>query len=388
MIIKKLNPCQYEEFESVSRLIQYPSNNIDYDSDPGDDPFWFEVACYGSGIDDLWQTDAMQQALPYLKSGQAKLAICYLREIPFGHDDHVVMQSRIACDGVDRYGIDPKQFYYFYNSDPSHLEYLNKYSLNIIQVPYFEYDFVFRHLVNNIDVCYPADALTKKAQRTFLDMNGKPNKYMRLRHVVHLWNKRLIDNGVINLLRTNEDTKHYPDKNDYYHLVKDIINEKDWKKFCEWWPQSHDNADTQQNYGKHFSGYPYNKQLYMDTHMSLISETHSGHDSCNPEFFITEKLVKAIGNCHPFVVLSTPKYLEQLKLFGYKTFEPYIDESYDQELDTELRMVKAIDSVEKLCKKGIPVDCFATAIYNQTNLFNRFHKTNEQLKGIFFNDNI
>ena len=136
MIIKRINPCQYEEMESVSRLLKYPIPDTDFASDPKDEPYWYEIACYGSGIDDLWQTEAMHHIIPHLQSGQAKLAICYLREIPFGHDDHVVMQSKIARDGVDRYNIDPKQFHYFYNSDPSHLEALNTYPVNITQVPY------------------------------------------------------------------------------------------------------------------------------------------------------------------------------------------------------------------------------------------------------------
>ena len=384
MIIKRINPCQYEEMESVSRLLKYPMPDIDFASDPKDEPYWYEIACYGSGIDDLWQTEAMHHIIPHLQSGQAKLAICYLREIPFGHDDHVVMQSKIARDGVDRYNIDPKQFHYFYNSDPSHLEALNTYPVNVTQVPYFEYDFVYRFFLGKgVDICNPKDTLEKKTQRTFLDMNGKPDKYMRLRHVVHLWNKRLIDNGIINLLRTEEDIRRFPNKDDYYDRVKDIINEKDWKKFCEWWPQSFDNADTEQNYGKHYSGYPYDKKLFMDTYMSLVSETHSGNDDCNPHFFLTEKLVKAIGNCHPFVVLSTPGYLKELKMLGYKTFAPYIDESYDDEPNTELRMVKAIDSIEKMSKNGVPVDCLKIAIENQTTLFNRFHKFNEELVTIF-----
>ena len=68
---------------------------------------------------------------------------------------------------------------------------------------------------------------------------------------------------------------------------------------------------------------------------------------------------------------------------GYKTFSPYIDESYDNELNTELRMVKAIDSIEKMSKNGVPVDCLKIAIENQTTLFNRFHKFNEELIKIF-----
>ena len=95
MIIKKVNPCQYEELESISRFL----SGVDYDSEPSGH-FWYEVACYGSGISDLWQTDAMQKIIPDLQSGKARLAICYLREVAFGHDDHVVMQSKIGKDAI------------------------------------------------------------------------------------------------------------------------------------------------------------------------------------------------------------------------------------------------------------------------------------------------
>ena len=403
MIIKKVNPCQYEELESISRFLHNVEYRSSYYNSRSDNHFWYEVACYGSGIDDLWQTDAMQKIIPDLQSGKAKLAICYLREIPFGHDAHVVMQSKIGKDAVEKYNIDPKLIYYFYNSIPDHLTDLFDYPINVIAVPYFEIDFVHRYNQNtdfctaghpmkpgysckyNLGpaVCNEGEAMAKKPQRTFLDMNGKPDKYMRLRHVVHLWNKRLIDNGIINLLRTDEDIRRFPDKNDYYDTVKDIINEKDWKKFCEWWPQTFDDADVGQNYGKHYSGYPFDKKLFLDTFMSVVSETHSGAHNCNPEFFITEKIVRAIGNCHPFIVLSTPNYLSELKLLGYKTFEPYVNESYDSEENTELRMVKAIDSVKEVCDKGVPVECINIAIHNQQNLINRYNDTMKMLEGIF-----
>ena len=51
--------------------------------------------------------------------------------------------------------------------------------------------------------------------------------------------------------------------------------------------------------------------------MSLVSETHSGDASCNDQFFLSEKLVKAIGNAHPFVVLSTPNYLSLWPLLEF-----------------------------------------------------------------------
>ena len=44
----------------------------------------------------------------------------------------------------------------------------------------------------------------------------------------------------------------------------------------------------------------------------------------------------------PFVVIGQPHTLSLLKKWGYKTFEPLIDESYDDELDfnTRFEMIK------------------------------------------------
>ena len=80
--------------------------------------------------------------------------------------------------------------------------------------------------------------------------------------------------------------------------------------------------------------------------------------------------------------MSTPNYLEKLKEFGYQTFEPHIDESYDKELDPELRMVKALDQIEKICKDGLPVATLEIAIANQTNLINRYFAFTDALTKI------
>ena len=55
-------------------------------------------------------------------------------------------------------------------------------------------------------------------------------------------------------------------------------------------------------------------------------------------------------------MLSTQNYLQHIQAQGYKTFSPYIDESYDQEPDAYKRMNLAIDQVERLSKEGVPVD--------------------------------
>jgi len=382
--VKKLyvDTGQYLEMESVTRFL----DNVEYiTEEPEKEEFWYEVAFYGNNIKDFWTYQNKQTGFktkdifPYLLKKQARLAVCYMREYPFEHNDWVQMQSKIGLDAWSKFGVDPDQIYYFYGNAPQELDSIKKRNVNVIEVPYFEMDFVHRVNKGEIDYVTPYEAGRKNPSRTFLDLNGKPIKFNRLRHVVHLWNRRLIDQGIINLFETDEDKRLYK-KYDYYQKVKDIIQGKDWDKLFDWWPQSHDN--TVGLYGKHHSGYPYDKKLFEDTFMSLVAETHCGHSSCNPQFFISEKIVKAIGNAHPFVVLSTQGFLEELKARGYKTFAPYINEEYDNEPDTELRMVKAIDQIAHLSKNGVPVKALEIAIKNQEKLFKKHGTWIRKLKKI------
>jgi hypothetical protein len=388
--IKKVYVGQYEPMETVSRFLKDDVEYLSAEPPLGGDKFWYEVATYGTDVQHFWEHTAdgntTASMLPYLKSGQAKLAICYMREFPFEHDLWVQMQSRIGIDAVKKHGINPNQIFYFYGNPCDHLRNITDAGVSAVNIPYFELDFV--HRVEQKEIDYVQAHQLTNPSRTFLDMNGKPHKFMRLRHVVHLWNRKLIDHGLINLYRTQEDLRLF-NADKYYELVKDIINEHDWLRFWRWWPHSWENIDENTNnslYGKHHSGYPYDVNLFKQTFMSLVSETHSGHSSCNNQFFLSEKLVKAIGNGHPFVVLSTPNYLEQLHDYGYQTFAPWFDESYDKELDPELRMVKAIDTMENICKTGVSIQALNIANNNQKVLFSRARTVRKAIKDIMLND--
>lgn len=64
--------------------------------------------------------------------------------------------------------------------------------------------------------------------------------------------------------------------------------------------------------------------------------------------FPTEKTYKTIACARPFIAVSTPYFLEDMRKLGYKTFGPYIDESYDTIEDNDLRMRAIADEVERL----------------------------------------
>ena len=73
---------------------------------------------------------------------------------------------------------------------------------------------------------------------------------------------------------------------------------------------------------------------------------------CEDGYYFTEKIARPILTKTPFLVFSTPGYLEMLKQYGFKTFGRLIDESYDQEPDLEKRTIKIIESAEKISKIG------------------------------------
>jgi len=93
----------------------------------------------------------------------------------------------------------------------------------------------------------------------------------------------------------------------------------------------------------------FNDQTIKDTFVSVVSEaSFSDHDNT---CFLSEKTFKSIAEFHPFIILGNKNSLHYLKDFGYKTFEGFIDESYDK-LSTWARMeaiikeIKRIDAIE------------------------------------------
>lgn len=91
--------------------------------------------------------------------------------------------------------------------------------------------------------------------------------------------------------------------------------------------------------------------LYTNSYFSVVNETYGCtkylHDekSC----FLSEKIFKPIIFKHPFILVSTPRTLEFFKKIGYKTFSPFIDESYDTIADDGDRMWAIVKEIERLC---------------------------------------
>lgn len=69
--------------------------------------------------------------------------------------------------------------------------------------------------------------------------------------------------------------------------------------------------------------------------------------------FLSEKTYKAFYHRIPFIIIGNPGSLNFLYQQGFKTFSPYIDESYDLESDYQIRKQKIFNEIIRLSNLSI-----------------------------------
>jgi hypothetical protein len=69
----------------------------------------------------------------------------------------------------------------------------------------------------------------------------------------------------------------------------------------------------------------------------------------DPKLHLTEKIFKPIVAKRPFILVGAPGNLAYLKRYGFRTFDRWIDESYDTEQDHYIRIEKITFEIAKLC---------------------------------------
>ena len=105
------------------------------------------------------------------------------------------------------------------------------------------------------------------------------------------------------------------------------------------------NVDNKFGFSPYYTDKDY---FYKETFLSVVTEVLFNHDS----IFLSEKILKPIWNLHPFIVASVPFTLQKLQELGFKTFEPFIDESYDKVQNHEDRMDKILIELDKFRSKS------------------------------------
>jgi hypothetical protein len=143
----------------------------------------------------------------------------------------------------------------------------------------------------------------------------------------------------------------------------------------------------------------FNFDLYNQAYYQLVSETYfedANYENANS--FISEKTYKPIANLQPFVLYSPAKTLAVLHKLGYKTFDKWWDESYNDIEDDQERHLAIIELTKTL--NAIPLeewqlmimDMLPTLLHNYELLLNIFEWENtvlyKQMKSLLRTGNI
>jgi hypothetical protein len=114
-----------------------------------------------------------------------------------------------------------------------------------------------------------------------------------------------------------------------------------------------------------------NIDWYNHTCFSLVAET-----MIDSPTFISEKTFKPIAFQHPFLIFGSPGTLEYLHKNNFETFDHVIDESYDQETNTEIRFEKIINQTNLMYQQYLTDPrffCDTITIQKLQHNFNHFY---------------
>lgn len=169
----------------------------------------------------------------------------------------------------------------------------------------------------------------------------------------------------------------------YLHHAGDDIGEELYKKSFEIIKNKKeiiDFDDIDSVWGFNFE----NKEPYISSYIHICNETNFYEDG----LYLSEKTWKPMGHLQPFIQVNKSGALKELKKLGFKTFEPFIDESYDNEEDDRKRIKKISDEIKRI--NNLPIkeihDWYYSIkeilIYNQKLLFN-FAETKQETEKTF-----
>ena len=87
--------------------------------------------------------------------------------------------------------------------------------------------------------------------------------------------------------------------------------------------------------------------FHYDSFCNIVTESKFIY---NNQFHLTEKTDKCFVTMQPFIMVSCSNYLKTLKKLGFKTFDKWWDESYDDENDNNKRLEKIYKVIEDVSK--------------------------------------
>jgi hypothetical protein len=92
----------------------------------------------------------------------------------------------------------------------------------------------------------------------------------------------------------------------------------------------------------------FKKEIYTDSYIHIVTETNFSKD-----IFPTEKIINPMIVLQPFILFGAPGYLKYIKELGFKTFNGFIDESYDDEYNDGKRFEMICNEIKRLSELSL-----------------------------------
>lgn len=177
----------------------------------------------------------------------------------------------------------------------------------------------------------------KNKTHKFLNLNRRLRKH-RLEILNFLWKENIIKDVIVSY-----DSKLIQEDGMYHFIKKYGI--ENWNLFYNYLnetsPKIVDYDDLNNIWGYGFES----KKIYNSSLISILSETNFYEETG----YLSEKIWKPIAHGHPFILVGPYNALKSLREdFGFKTFSPFIDESYDEEKDPNVRMQMIEKEIQRL----------------------------------------
>jgi hypothetical protein len=251
----------------------------------------------------------------------------------------------------------------------SDMDYKKNVNINVIPISVFDswiYDKKFKYTIAD----YTGDKI-------FLNYNRQPRDH-RLLFVCELLRHDLLDKGIVSFNTAQNLNIKGAEHSilNYNHLLKDasaiLINKYNGVL----------HTDTKGNENLAIN---INLKHHVDSFISVVSETWIFEDM----IFFSEKTWKPIMLGHPFILIGNPGSLAELKSMGYKTFDKWINEKYDENLPLIQRYNIILSELKKFTEKSkdelisIRNEMRDICIHNKKVFFDNYDKNGSEMVRIY-----
>ncbi len=165
----------------------------------------------------------------------------------------------------------------------------------------------------------------------------------------------------------------------------DIINKFDISFNSFFWNNNNESMHLDLKEKSRYTTTKLNLPLYFNSYFDVVTFAKYETNDVN----IDEKIYKPFACFKPFIIIAQPYTLTILKDLGFKTFEKFIDESYDDETDNDKRIQMVFDEIDKISKMKVDeVDTLYNRMksvldHNYSHLQRYIRKVDSQILEIF-----